>query len=182
MFDISISKRSRSNSVVAFALTRVACCPLPLFLFFTFVRPKRLSRVQNASLLARLSSFPTPFPALPSVASSFVHRAEKTRALLVLLKLPKGSTMTIRPPYLFPWWHKRSSSSNRRRVARGGDHDVDATPPRRRCCWKNSSGISLVFPRGLLVGAKAIAHEVVVISVLSDDDDDDDDERRTKVA
>jgi len=38
-----------------------------------------------------------------------------------------------------------------------------------------------VFPRGLLVGAKAIAHEVVVISVLSDDDDDDD-ERRTKVA
>ena len=165
MFDISISKRSRSNSVVAFALTRVACCPLPSFLFFTFVRPKRnLSppRVQNdASLLARLSSRPTLSPPLPSVASSAVHRAEKTRALLLLLllDLPKASTTPIRPPpYLFPkWWSKRSSSSNRRR-------DVDATlprPPKRLLSlllWKNSPPA--------WVPTRAPKAVVVVISVL----------------
>ena len=168
MFDISISKRSRSNSVVAFAFTRVACCPLPSFLFFTFVRPKRnLSppRVQNdASLLARLSSRPTLSPPLPSVASSAVHRAEKTRALLLLLllDLPKASTTPIRPPppYLFPkWWSKRSSSSNRRR-------DVDATlprPPKRLLSlllWKNSppAWVPTRAPKAVVV--------VVVISVL----------------
>ena len=171
MFDISITNRSRYNSVVAFALTRVACCPLPSFLFFTFVRPKRLSRVQNdASLLARLSSFPAPSPPLPSVASSFVHRAEKTRALLVLLlDLPKASTTTIRPPpYLFPkWWSKRSSSSNRRR-------DVDATqlprPPTRLLLrlWKITTR----------VGPHASTKSVVVVVVICNDDDDDDDTER----